>query len=160
MFVFSVFLWVSDTEEYIQKKAFQKMHYAIQNATHDAALQVNKGLLTDGKVDFIESKANEAFKNTIAENVPFDNSLKSKSNLFYSENLTIVLEKYIDNNFIDPVTRSPVKFPYTFSHTTLEGKKYERILFGPSVVMIVKTKINGYDTPNEFLSISEYKGYK
>ncbi|WP_430510680.1 hypothetical protein [Gottfriedia solisilvae] len=151
-------IWVHDVKIKLEKVAFQSMKFSLQNSVHDASLFVVPNSVTSGKIVFDQIKAKQNFLDSMGHNIGLKQNMTLENNVLYTKPLTIVEEKYIDYNWIDPSTGSLVKFPYTYNRVLPNGQLFSRVIFGPSVVFIVKTRVIGTTEDHEFITIQEYKG--
>lgn len=154
----TITLWVQDVETYLQKKAFRTTHYALEHAIHDAGLQIVDEEISNGIIDYDETKGHEAFMSTLARNLPINEDLTPKHNLFYETPISILDAKYIDDTTLDPNTGNPIVFPYVYEYkNSTKNIEFERTIFGPSVVYVIETTIFHEDSPTQFVNIQEYK---
>lgn len=156
---FTLTLWVKDIEIYLMDRAFRHAQYSLQHAVHDGALHIDEEALGEGKVVFIPSLAEQSIRDSLLINLGLDSQLRPTSTIFYKEQVQIDELIYFDDSYIDPNTGNGILFPYTWNYTNpLTGKSIERIIFGPSVGIVVDLKIVGVEGHTKRVAIQEYKG--
>jgi len=152
-------LWVYDVESLLQDRANREMHYALENAVHDASLQVNEiEMVEDIKVQFDQVAGHDVFIDTLTKNIPFDKNLQPTNKTLFKSPLEIKAAVYLDDMTLDPITNATLEFPYIYNFVdSTKGIDYEQVIFGPSVVYVVETQIVGQDEPTQFIKVQEYK---
>lgn len=156
---FTLTLWVKDVEIYLMDRAFRHAQYSVQHAVHDGALHIDEGALGEGKIIFIPILAEQSIRDSLLRNLGLDSQLRPTSTIFYKEQVQIDEIIYFDDSYIDPATGTEIVFPYTWNYTNpLTGNSIERIIFGPSVGIVVDLLIVGVEEHTKKIAIQEYKG--
>lgn len=151
------YLWVKDVEIYLMDRAYRTVQYGLDHAVHDAALQVNKDALSDGKILFNELEAEEALRETLQKNLPVDQFLRPFSPIVLEGPLVIDEIIYADQDYINPQTNALTTFPFQWKFTLPSGEEFTRAVFGPSVILIVNVQVKGSNRYEPFVVIQEYK---
>ena len=141
-----------------QDISLDQIHYANEHAVHDAGLWVQQDRLSEGDIVFDQSKAHDAYINSLQYNLPVDDALQSQMFLIEGD-IKILDKKYIDHDYIDPNTGAKVSFPYIYIYEDSSRNLYfERVIFGPSIVSVIEANIYNADKPSFDVAIQEYKG--
>jgi hypothetical protein len=136
---FSFPLWVSDVEIELEKKAFRKLHYALDHAAHDATLFIEPQSYANGVIDFNEIKAKEVVIQTLRRNLAVDENLDPLHTYYFKDQINLIQELYIDENYIDPDTGTTVTFPYTYSYDQ-DGYNFSRVVLDHPLFLWQKRK--------------------
>ncbi|WP_214483776.1 hypothetical protein [Bacillus sp. SM2101] len=154
----AISIWVYDLETYLQHKAHVNLRYALDHGVHDAALFVDSTKVSDGVIDFEEVESFQAFKDALIRNLPINSSLEPLHEYFFTDKIKIEQVMNIDHNYIDPNTGTEVTFPYVLEYLHTETQqRFNRIIFGPSVVYVIETQIIGEEDRFVDIAIQEYK---
>ncbi|MGA5691492.1 hypothetical protein [Cytobacillus pseudoceanisediminis] len=149
-------LWAKDIEIFLMDRGYRSVQYGLEHAVHDATLQVDIEEASAGRILFMESQAETALMDTLQRNIPVDSLLRPNSNLLEAP-LRIKEVIYMDSDYIDPATTSPITFPTIWSYTLDDGTVFKRPIFGPSIVLIVDVNVKGSEAYKPFVVIQEYK---
>ena len=150
-------LWVMDVKYDLMDSAYRHVQFALDHAAHDAALNVDKELLSEGLIQFVEPVAEATLTETLQRNLPIDSQLRPIGTTFLEESMIIKNIVYIDDDYIDITSGGLVSFPFNWSVPLLEGPPVTRAIFGPSVALIVDVKVKGSEEFKQFVVIQEYK---
>lgn len=154
-------LWVKDVEIFIMDRAYRTVQYAIEHAVHDAALHVDLEALSEGRILFLQPIAEEKILDSLQMNLDLDDQLRPNSLTLLDAPVTIDEIIYFDETYIDPNTAAPITFPYKWSYVLpTTGEVEERIIFGPSVGLVINVKVKGDDRFVKKLTVQEYKMYE
>lgn len=129
--VFFVFVYFMELDQDMAGLLNERVKNAVNRATHDASLCIDKEVWADGKMVFHRQEALVTFNTTLAANLglnPVD--LNPKPNTMFTEKPVIELVEFIDDN-------SGVTYPYFYENPTYGIGK---IIYGPSVISVVKIK--------------------
>lgn len=132
-----------------------KVEYAVENAAHDAALQVDEDMIANNKVLFVKSKADKTFRETMMANLKIDQDLKPIHSTILEQPIKLLDVQYIDNSYINPLTSKLVTYPFIYQYRG--DKRLERTVFGPSIVYVIETTFYKSEEPHQFVVIQEYK---
>lgn len=151
-------LWVKDVEIFLQDKAYRHVSYAIEHAVHDGALQIDAERLGEGDIVFNKSFAEFSIRESLKRNLGLNDQLLPVNTLLFEENISINEIVYFDETYIDPLTLQPVQFPYLWKYQNpYTNEVLERVIFGPSVALILDVKVRGANSYTRKVSIQEYK---
>lgn len=127
--VFFVFVIYIEIDQDMSSLLNERVKNAVNRATHDASLCINKQEFSEGRIVFSPNQALITFNNTLAANLGLDPaSLNPKPNTLFTSKPAIELLEFIDDN-------SGINFPYYYQNSTYGINK---ILYGPAVISIVK----------------------
>lgn len=125
---FWLYLSTSNHDEALQSKLKSELKEGLKIATHDAALQLDREQLEQGKVVFIEAAAEETFRNSLQRTFKLNANLQPLPNSIWQSQFKIVL--------LDKVEQGP--FPKIYNSGA--PYYYMDVLNGPSIITIVKVK--------------------
>lgn len=150
-------LWVMDIEYTLMDSAYRNIQYGLDHAVHDAALQIDKEILSEGSIQFVEPVAEATLLESMQKNMPIDSQLRPQTSTFLEEPMLIKNIVYIDDDYIDITSGSIVEFPFNWNITLPDGRNVTRAVFGPSIALIVDAKVIGSEEITSFVVIQEYK---
>lgn len=154
-------LWVKDVEIFIMDRAYRTVQYSIEHAVHDAALHVDLEALSEGRIVFLQPIAEEKILDSLQMNLDLNDQLRPNSLTLIDGPVTVDEIIYFDETYIDPKTAAPISFPYRWSYVIpVTGEVEERIIFGPSVGLVIDVKVKGEERFIKKLAIQEYKMYE
>ncbi|MFH5181492.1 hypothetical protein ACHHV8_01920 [Paenibacillus sp. TAB 01] len=134
MYVILLFLYTTsfEADRFITSTTHNRLKFALNHGGHDAALQIDKGELAEGRIVFRPPAARAAFEAALQFNLQLlANGTPMEGSLLHSAPL-IVFEDYVDD-------RTPgVVFPYRYVQ---ESRLIDKVLKGPAVVYQVKVKL-------------------
>ncbi|OIJ09462.1 hypothetical protein BKP35_16540 [Anaerobacillus arseniciselenatis] len=158
IFASSMVYFRLEFDQYLQKRAYNHLSYALDHAVHDAALFVDEELASEGYIVFSDTESNEAFKSTLSKNLPVDEELIPLHGYYFTDPISLIERVSIDHSFIDPISGNPIEFPYIYTHQRpINGKTFEKVIFGPSLLYIVETKVYNSQNIQQFPKVQEYK---
>lgn len=128
MSVICLTFWMWQVDDNNTVLADTRLKNALNYATHDASLQINKVELGQGKIIFDTFAAENAFKKTLQDNLFLDSNLVPKPNTLFREKLTVIYMDYIDDS--DGVT-----YPYFYENAAYGIRRW---MHGPSVIFAVE----------------------
>ncbi|MBH0167148.1 hypothetical protein IHV12_19675 [Fictibacillus sp. 7GRE50] len=132
-----------------------KVETAVENAAHDAALQIDENELLNDKVIFVKNEADITFKNTMMANLKVDTALKPINSALIDGPIKLLDVQYIDHGYKDPFTNKFVNFPYIYTYNGVN--RFERTVFGPSIAYVIEANFYKNNSPHQFVVIQEYK---
>lgn len=158
MIVASTFqIWTEDVKITVMDRSYRTVEFALEHAVHDATLQVDDAGVSEGKILFNEVEAERVLRQTISKNLPVDSLLRPTSSAFMEEPMLIQDVFYIDEDYKDPRTGKTVQFPLNWEYTLPNGKVFQRVIYGASIVLVVDVSVKGGDGYNTFINVQEYK---
>lgn len=108
--------------------AIERLHYALQLASHAASVMVTDPTVSDGQITFDQTEADAVFKRTLADNLALDKTtLQPLSGSLFQTGPTIELEQFIDY--------SNATFPDHYVNSTYG---IDTTLYGPAIVYAVQ----------------------
>lgn len=150
-------LWVMDIEYGLMDSAYRTVQYGLDHAAHDAALQIDKEMLSKGSIQFSEPVAEATLIASLQRNMPIDSQLRPITTTFLEEPMIINNITYIDDDYIDITSGDLVEFPFNWNVTLPDGENLTRAVFGPSIALVVEVKVKGAEEFKPFVVIQEYK---
>lgn len=158
IFVLFAHSWIGSVQISIQDRNFRTLHFALENAVHDAAMYIDKEKFSEGIIDLDAAKGHANFIETLQKNLPVDANLAPTHDYFLEKPLEIIEFHYFDDLSVDPDTGLNLNFPFIFTYEDAsKGIKLDRVINGPSAVYVVEAQMIGNDTPTPFIKIQEYK---
>jgi len=104
--------------------------FALFRAAHDASLQVDPVLASEGYIVFMPDAAREAFMETMSRNLGMKPDLTPKPGSFIEHPMEIVYEEFVDDS-------SGVTFPFNYRN---DQYHIYQTLEGPSVIYAVRIR--------------------
>lgn len=154
----TLMLWVKDTEIYLMDRGYRQLQYSLQHAVHDGALQVDIDALGEGTIVFNQLLAEERIRESLQKNLGLDNQLRPISTPLLDSDVSIEQIVYFDDSFIDPITSAPIQFPYVWTFiNSSTNEQMDRVIFGPSVALVINVDVKGDEQTATKLAIQEYK---
>ena len=128
-----IFLLYTYTQNdlYNQMLLKNKLQQAVNQAAHDASLQINVDLKSDGEIVFDRAKAHEAIIASFQYNLNLNDDLTPKEKSFLRHRLEITTEDYLDEQVIT--------FPYLY-----QKRGFQALIHEPSIVLTVRTASYGF----------------
>ena len=65
-------LWVMDIKYELMDRAYRSVQYGLDHAAHDAAMQIDKEMLSKGIIQFDEPVAEATLIESLQKNMPID----------------------------------------------------------------------------------------
>lgn len=155
----STMLWIWQMDNHATATAYNRLKNALDLATHDAAMEVDRNeLARRGRIVF-SANAQNTLMSSLQKNLKLDaNNRPLAPNLFRStDQLSVLVFERIESG----CPNSPAGFPCTYTNPTYG---YVDTLYGPSVVAIIAMRHPrpfAFSTDRSFIvgSSHEYKGF-
>jgi len=120
--------WIWQVDDNVTSLANERLKNAVNYAAHDASIQIDKKYLGNGRIAFNNAKAEEVFRQTVADNLFLDSDLVPRPNTLFKEKITVIYTDFIDD-------RDGITYPFFYEN---EAYGIHHWIFGPAVVFAVE----------------------
>ncbi|WP_019536605.1 hypothetical protein [Paenibacillus ginsengihumi] len=121
-----------DADRFVTETVHSRLKYSMNRGAHDAALQVNRTLLGQGKIVFDRPAAKAAFLEGLRANLQLGADLSPAGSSFLTAAPEVVFEDYVDHG------DAAVTFPYSYVRP---DRRIVHVLKGPAVIYQVRIKL-------------------
>ncbi len=140
--VIYLIFWMWQVDDNNTGLANERLKNAVNYASHDASLQIDKTQLANGKMVFNTVPARQTFEKTLRDNLFLQADLTPQPNTMLKDKVEIIYEDYIDDN-------DGVIYPYYYENNIYSIRDWIR---GPAVIFAVEVA-----RPRAFNLNPEYK---
>jgi hypothetical protein len=134
MFVVLLFLYTTglEADRYITLTTHNRLKLTLNRGGHDASLQINKGLLAEGRVVFEKLASRRAFEAALQNNLQLQADGSPIAGSLLASTPVIVFEDYVDDSL------PGIDFPFSYVHVS---EQIVKVLKGPAVIYKVKVQL-------------------
>lgn len=134
LYVILLFLYTTgfESDRFITSTTHNRLKLALNHGGHDAALQINKQELAEGRIVFERAEARAAFEASLRYNLQLHEDGTPVTGSLLRSAPIILFEDYVDDS------TPGVIFPH---HYVQESRLIDKVLKGPAVVYQVKVKL-------------------
>lgn len=168
-FVIAAFIWTMQSDDHVTTIGRDRLKYALDIATHDAAQMVDKVQLGNGLIRFDAVAAQNTALHRLRQNLKLDATLRPlANNLFRStDQLQVVYFDRVETGCPNKPAGFPCIYNVNLTVNTATGTQnfnYIDTIAGPSIISVIKMnspRPYGISKPYTYIvgSSHEYKPY-